>query len=282
MTDAQLVAAFVARQPLSDVSGLARELAELVARSRSEAPSVTIDDGEFVGYIADRIGPDPGALRSLHAGALRIACGCVLGQPDALAAFEREYAPAIREALTRAFDPGLAQDAELALRERLFLVAADDRPRLASYSGHGNLRAWLRAAAVRGAIDLMRARRPIPTDPNQLGDVLSDDPLLAQLKQRYRDEFRTAFATAAGGLNDRDRTLLRYRFADDLSIDEIGKLYGAHRATVARWLAAIREGLFERTRLALMAQLEVDESDVDSVLRLIDSRLDASLSEIVR
>jgi len=107
------------------------------------------------------------------------------------------------------------------------------------------------------------------------------DPLLAALKSRYRDEFRDAFAETAAVLTDRERTLLRYRFLDGLSIDEIGVLYRVHRATVARWLAATRETLFEGTRTRLMSRLAVSDSEVDSVLRLIDSQLDASL-EILR
>jgi RNA polymerase sigma-70 factor (ECF subfamily) len=129
----------------------------------------------------------------------------------------------------------------------------------------------------------MRARRTVPVDPLDLGDVGQGfDPLLAGVKQRYRDEFRIAFGEAAAQLTDRERTLLRYRFVDDLSIDEIGALYRVHRATVARWIAAIRESLFEGTRTRLMARLELDEPEVDSVLRLIDSQLDVSTNAILR
>ncbi|HSD86847.1 MAG TPA: sigma-70 family RNA polymerase sigma factor, partial [Kofleriaceae bacterium] len=142
------------------------------------------------------------------------------------------------------------------------------------------LRAWLRAAAVRTAIDLMRARRAVPVAPQELADAAAFDPILAGVKQRYRDEFRTAFADASQQLTDRERTLLRYKFVDDLSIDEIGTLYRVHRATVARWLAAIRETLFEGTRSRLMGVLELDELEVDSVLRLIDSQLDVSISAL--
>jgi RNA polymerase sigma-70 factor (ECF subfamily) len=128
----------------------------------------------------------------------------------------------------------------------------------------------------------MRSRRELPHDPGTLGDAAAIDPLLASLKQRYRDEFRGAFTDAAAQLTDRERTLLRYRFLDDLSIDEIGVLYRVHRTTVARWIAAIRESLFEATRAKLMQQLQITDSDVDSVLRLIDSQLDISISAVMR
>jgi len=204
------------------------------------------------------------------------------GSASAIAVFEARYAPEITGALRRSFDLGLAQDAELRMRERLFLVEDSEAQRLASYSGRGDLRTWLRAAAVRMAIDVMRARREVPVTPQSLADIGDlADPMLASLKQRYRDEFRDAFGEAARALTDRERTLLRYRFLDGLSIDEIGTLYRVHRATVARWIATIREGLFEATRVGLMARLRISDTEADSVLRLIDSHLDISIETIM-
>src|SRR5205085_8363572 len=121
----------------------------------------------------------------------------------------------------------------------------------------GALGPWLRAAAARTAIDLMRTRRELPADPAALADVASFDPLLAQLKLRYREEFRGAFREAAAGLVDREVTILRYKFVENLSIDEIGIIYGVHRATVARWIAAIREALFDGTRKQLADRLAI-------------------------
>jgi RNA polymerase sigma-70 factor (ECF subfamily) len=285
----ELSAAFSARIADDVRSGLAPdlepELGALVVRARTEANGVELDPLAFVAYVAERVSFDvrgQPVLRSLHAGDLWIACGCVMQASGALAAFETRFGPEIRGALARSFEPALAEDAELKLRDKLLLVAPDDAPRLASYAGRGPLASWLRAAAVRTAVDLMRARRELPSDPAGLGDAAAIDPLLASLKQRYRDEFRIAFQEAAAQLTDRERTLLRYRFLDDLSIDEIGRLYGVHRATTARWIAAIRESLFEATRARLMAQLGIGDSDVDSVLRLIDSQLDVSIEALVR
>ena len=284
----ELAAAFLTRLPVElrgHADGIASELDQLVARARSEAPGVDLDPVGFAAHVAERVTFDAHGrplLRSLHAGDLWIAYGCVTKHAGALAEFELRFAPEIKKALARSFEHALAEDAELALRERLLLVAADEAPRLASYAGRGALGSWLRAAAVRMAVDLMRSRRELPADPAALGDTAAIDPLLASLKERYRTEFRVAFATAAAQLTDRDRTLLRYRFVDDLSIDEIGVLYSVHRATVARWIASIRESLFELTRSALMSQLSIAEGDVDSVLRLIDSQLDISIEAVMR
>ncbi|MBA3464592.1 MAG: hypothetical protein H0T46_31965 [Deltaproteobacteria bacterium] len=278
----ELAAAFSARLPADLRARVdASELAALLARARDEVPAVALDPLAFIAHVAERVTFDVHGrprVASLHAGDLWIAFGCAVGDRAAIAAFERRFGPEIKQALERSFERALAEDAELKLREKLFLVAGDDTPRLASYAGRGALAGWLRAAAVRTAIDLMRARREIAADPAAFGDLAAVDPLLAQLKQRYRDQFRISFAAAAAQLADRERALLRYRFVDDLSIDEIGVIYSVHRATVARWIAAIRESLFETTRAHLMASLDISDSEVDSVLRLIDSQLDVSLS----
>ncbi len=279
---------FLARLPAelraSAGDDVAVELAEVITRARAEVPEVALDPSAFAGYLAERVTFDSRGrpvLRSLHAGDLWIAFGCVSGHPGALAVFEVRFVREIRSALRRSFEPGLAEDAEAQLLEKLVLVADDASPRLASYAGRGALLGWLRAAAIRCAIDRMRARREVPVDPHAVGELAGAvDPLLASLKQRYRDEFRGAFADAAEQLTDRERTLLRYRFLDDLSIDEIGTLYRVHRATVARWIAAIRESLFEGTRARLVGRLDLSESEVDSVLRLIDSQLDVSIERV--
>lgn len=284
----ELAAAFLTRLPAelrSAAEDVAPELQALVERARSEAPEVQLDPLGFVAHVAERVTFDAHGrplLRSLHAGDLWIAYGCVIAHAGALAGFEQRFAPEIKKALSRSFERGLAEDAELRLRERLFLVGEDEVPRLGSYAGRGGLAAWLRAAAARMAIDLMRSRREVPADPETLGDLTAFDPLLASLKERYRAEFRAAFAEAAAQLTDRERTLLRYRFVDDLSIDEIGVLYRVHRATVARWIASTRESLFELTRAALMSRLSIEDSEVDSVLRMIDSQLEISIEAVMR
>jgi RNA polymerase sigma-70 factor (ECF subfamily) len=286
-----MVDAFVARlapelRDAAHVPELEAELAALIDRAREEAPGVELDPVAFAAHVGERVTFDRAGranLDAVRAGALWIAFGCGIGDAAAITAFEATYAKAIGSALRRSFDPGLCEDAELRLRERLFLVAGDQVPRLESYSGRGDLHAWLRAAAVRTAIDLMRAQRMVPVGAVPIDDGAAIDPLLAALKQRYRDEFRDAFAEVAAALTDRERTLLRYHYFDGLSIDEIGALYRVNRATAGRWLAAIREGLFEATRARLVSRLALDDSaDADSILRLIDSELDVSIGTLIR
>ena len=103
------------------------------------------------------------------------------------------------------------------------------------------------------------------------------DPVLEELKAKYRAQLADAFRTALDELSKRDRMLLRYQLIDGLTIDDISGLHRVHRATAARWLSAIRDGLVERTRALLGEALGVDTVEAASIVRMVQSQLDVSV-----
>jgi RNA polymerase sigma-70 factor (ECF subfamily) len=50
-----------------------------------------------------------------------------------------------------------------------------------------------------------------------------------------------------------------------------------HRGTAARWLDRCTRALLSATRRTLANRLRVDRADVDSILRLVRSRLEVSI-----
>jgi RNA polymerase sigma-70 factor (ECF subfamily) len=52
------------------------------------------------------------------------------------------------------------------------------------------------------------------------------------------------------------------------------------RATVARWLASARDELKERTLNELVGRLKLPEAELESVLELVRSQLELSLSRV--
>jgi len=62
---------------------------------------------------------------------------------------------------------------------------------------------------------------------------------------------------------------------------QVGKLYGVHRATAARWLSDAREALGALIRAELAARLRIATEDVDSIVRLVQSRVDMSLDRLL-
>ena len=127
--------------------------------------------------------------------------------------------------------------------------ARADRRRCAEYSGRGDLRSYLRVIATRELVRVIDKRSPRGRDRDEsFLDKLSpvSDPELGYLREAYRPDVDAAMRAALAGLGDESRALLRYSLIDGWSVDRIGALYGVHRATAARRVAAAREELGER------------------------------------
>lgn len=218
---------------------------------------------------------------------LALAQACARGESEAIAAFDRDYVPVIERAVT-ASGATPAETAELVQIVRVRLLVKKPRaeqPAIASFSGRSSLASWVKVVAMREAARLLgRDRREKQLEDDRLSHELAagDNPELAHLKQRYREEFRIAFAEAVSALPDRDRLLLRQSLLDKLGIDALATQQGVHRATVARWLSAAREAVVEGTRDALRARLRVAPTELESILRLIRSQLDVSLAGALR
>jgi RNA polymerase sigma-70 factor (ECF subfamily) len=99
------------------------------------------------------------------------------------------------------------------------------------------------------------------------------------IEREIRAEATRALYEAARALSPGDRHLLRQHLLGRMSIDELGGVYGIHRATVARRLQNARERLLAGVRAAISERLGVEE--VGSVMRLLASRLDASLARVL-
>jgi RNA polymerase sigma-70 factor (ECF subfamily) len=234
-----------------------------------------------VAHLATRL--DPGedfaiAVSRLRLPELFLAWACGRRDPAAMAHFEAAFFAEVGAAFRR-FDalPLTLDDVRQRVRTLLFL---SEPPALAGYSGTGALRGWVRAAVLHFLINVStREARERPTEAAFFESVVdaSPDAEAAYLKEACRAEFEQAFAAAMESLEPRDRALLRYAFADGSSVDQIGAVYGVHRATAARWVAAARDALVERTRAELMARLRVSETEAGSIVRVALSRMGMSL-----
>ena len=96
-------------------------------------------------------------------------------------------------------------------------------------------------------------------------------------KPSYRKAFAKAFRDAMTELEPKQVNLLKLRFADGLGLERIAAIYRVHHTTIHRQLRALQERLALRTRELLMGQLEIDEDDCRSVIRLIQSNFGVTL-----
>jgi RNA polymerase sigma-70 factor (ECF subfamily) len=234
----------------------------------------------FARHVARRFEDDATVegLRSLQWGDLVLTWACLQQAPAALRAFDRAFAPVIDQ-VRRAV--GLAQEpAEFRQRvyQRILVSDGEAPPRIAGYRGTGALKAWVRMVASRIAIDDRRRPEPHREDIDEALLGGEADGELAVLRDRYGAWFRTAFRTAVQALDAEDRALLRLRYLHGLSVTEIARMRGVHRVTMSRSLTALRQQVLDAIADGIGRESGVPPAEVASVLRLVHSRLDVSLS----
>jgi RNA polymerase sigma-70 factor (ECF subfamily) len=263
-------------------AGLESSLSAMVASAQSAWPSVHVPPEVFVSHLANHCASGAASLADLRTDDLYLACGCALGDGAALSAFEAAYFPDIVPALARATRAtGLRDEVAQELRRLLFLPRERAGPQIALYAGRGTLRNWTRAAIVRVILTLVtRGPRDVPTGGDLFEALPSTlaDPELAHMKDVYQVAFRAAFSSAIASLTSRERNLLRHAFVDGLNVDQVGALFGVHRATAARWVAGARAKLMADVRRSLMQELAVDDGEFSSIMRLIRSQLHVTLA----
>jgi RNA polymerase sigma-70 factor (ECF subfamily) len=276
-------------QQLTTASGLAvsspaaaaSAWAALLATAQLGWPRVLFDEDKLVTFIGERLGGSDlvAALTAAPAADLALAAACVAQEPTAHAAFDTVLTEVDAAGASTGATTDQVEEVKQLLRVQL-LVAKDGKPPgIAGYRGRGPLRGWVRITATRELIRHKKKRTREVSFTQRLDTYLSDgvDPAFEDLKSEYRTEFAHALNEAIADLTAEDRTLLRQAIVDDMSIDAIGAAFGVHRATAARWLTRARGALVSATHRRLAARLELPVEQIESVIRLVQSKLDASV-----
>jgi RNA polymerase sigma-70 factor (ECF subfamily) len=263
-------------------------LRDVIAAARRSCPTFDVPPDAFAAYLRERLSPDlapTAALRRMHASDLYLACACARGDAAAIAAFDEHCLGQLDRALGKiGIDRDMIAEVKQEIRYRV-LVGDGGYAEIVDFTGRGDLRGWVRVMATRQALRRQgRARRELATEDDELCQRLveSEPPALDQMKAFYRHAFKAAFEAALRSLPHREQTLLRQHYLDGATLDELARLYQVHRATVARMLGRARELVLASTRDQLMSQLEVPSQDLDSILRMIRSRIEISLRALRR
>ena len=246
----------------------------LAAAEEACGPLVSAD--RFIGYLAARKPPAPA-----HVGELYLCCACAAGVSAALAELERRYFPEIDRALRKLDRDGdLTDEVKQMLRHKLLVADPGDEPGITAYQGTGPLGRWIQVVATREALMWIRkARREVARTSR---DLAERDLELGTLRREYRADFEQAFADALGKLTSKERNLLYYHLVGGLGIDRIGAIYRVHRVTAFRWLRDARAALVEHTRDLLASRLALASDELDSLLRLVQSRASVSVERLLR
>jgi RNA polymerase sigma-70 factor, ECF subfamily len=211
-----------------------------------------------------------------------LAWWCSTGDAAAIAAFEAAFDDDLR-AITARFKELPADELRQHLRIKLFVGTPKSPPKIRDYAGSGSLKSWLRVTAVRSFVDLVRSTRAHRNEQElDEADLLGlATPSHMVLRSELATAVKAAFAAAVGKLASRQRVFLRHAYVDHHTLDQIASHYSVHRTTVARTLAAAREQLIAETRASLVAALGIDSEELTSVIRMLDSQIDLSLSRVL-
>lgn len=259
-------------------------LLEAVAEAEAAFPRVRLAVSDYLDALIGRLGDRPHSreeLAQLATDDLWLTTACLAGDHEALVTFNALLKTVAGPILGRR-RMGEAERDDFLQQMREDLLVARPAPKLANYSGQGGLKAWLRVVLSRQSLRVThrasrRAETPFEEVAVERIGLDSPNPELDYLKTHYLAEFKEAFKAAMRALPPKERNVLRYYLVKGLNIEQIGRIYGAHRATVARWIAKTRSRLLHETEARLVERLKIEQRDLDSIMAFIHSRLEITL-----
>jgi RNA polymerase sigma-70 factor (ECF subfamily) len=275
------------RAAFAEAEPLAATLGKLHAVAAAAYPDVTVDVSTFSAELARRLGAaaTPAQLERVRADHAYLAIACAKGDPGAIRRFQAEFLDEVASAGLRLRARPDQIDEVGGHVSRILFVSEPGRPAAVSeFSGRGDLRSYIRVIATRELVRVInKGRREIGVLDDAVLDMMSpiESPELDYLRERYRTGVNDALRAALATLADEPRALLRYSLVDGWSVDRIGAVYGIHRATAARRVAAARELLAAAIRAELAARLSITIAEVDSIVGMVQSRIDVSLERLL-
>lgn len=248
----------------------ASDLQDWLDAGAAQYPSLRVSAAQLADTLR-RICPEPEAREGLVRADVVLVAGCLHADRGAL-----DVLDGVLSRLCASASGGL-DSAELTQRVRLLLLVGDGaRPRLSTWAGRGALVKWLSAVIRRTALNLARERRPIDSASTlDRRPASAPTPEAALMQEQDAAVFGAAFKEALAGLSDRSRHLLRLYYLEGFTADQIARIEGAHRVSVARWLGQAKRELRAATRDRLAQRLS--PSRVDSLMRASNARFAVSL-----
>lgn len=272
----------------ADPAALGEALQSFIASGRAAWPTIEVDDEALVRYVAERFQPGQ-QVSTTHAEGMYLAFACASGDPLAAKAFEKSCGKVMKACYRRLGFMQFAEEINQRVLRSIFVGEGNGGPAIRNYTGRGSLSSWVRVVTVREAYRLTRSERKKSkrevggVDERIMDQAVFDEanPEMLHLKRDYRAKFKQSFQRAFERLDHRERNILRYQYLDGLNLEQIGTIYDASRATVARWRAKARARLLAETRKIMRDDFNVPLEEFDGAIRLIESAMDVSLSRLL-
>jgi hypothetical protein len=71
-------------------------------------------------------------------------------------------------------------------------------------------------------------------------------------------------------------------FVEGIGLEWLANAHGVHRTTIVRWLASARATVLRRTRAQMSTLLKLQAPELDSLVDLMSSHLELSLTGLLR
>lgn len=248
-----------------------------------------VQTSEFSSYVAERVASTRASGVSTHGAHLWLVFAALRGDPHAIAHLKELLLTELAHAVKRRSSfQSIREDIAQELLTRLTVGAEGKEPKLLEYSGRGPLGAWLRAAVVGIGLNLERAGRPwreadrassVSFGAIELMDRL-DDPEITSVRASSEAQVLGALSSALADLAPAERALLRFRFRDGLTLEELATLQRVNRSTVVRRLSELCGRVLQSVRSQLRAKYGLRVDEVESLVRAAGSQLELRLSEL--
>jgi RNA polymerase sigma-70 factor, ECF subfamily len=255
--------------------------AALYVRGRVAHPGLVVPEAAFGRCLERAFAGSPSELLAVED--LYLACACACGIPGAVEAFEARLGKVVRRAVARVLVArDQREEAEQRARQHLLVADGTAPPKIAKYLGYGPLAAWVSVAAIRVAISLGRAETAeLRLREKAIAEAAGPSPEILYMKGEVRRELEVAVQEALQGLDDRERLVLRLFLVSGMTLTAIGKTFGVTQQTVSRWLQKARDRMLADVGRALFERLKLPSDDVTSMIRLVASQLDISISRLL-
>jgi RNA polymerase sigma-70 factor (ECF subfamily) len=210
-------------------------------------------------------------VAGLHLDDLALAVACAAGLERAWDHFIREYRPALYRAAD-AIDPtGGARELADALYADLYGLSSREGERRSlfrHFHARSRLTTWLRAVLAQRYVDTVRGRRRLdPLPDEEAAGALQARPVATADESRFAGLIEHVLVAALAALAPRDRLRVSMYYTQNLTLAEIGRLFGEHEATVSRQLSRTRQALRESMTQRLRDEHGLNESAIDECFR---------------
>lgn len=245
-------------------------------------PGIEVEATAVIDALAPKLAAeDPPALAVAGLAEIHLALACIRGDSAAIIAFDRAFLDVVPHALAgMKLTTATVEDIRATVRDKLLLAEGDTPPRVLGYAGRGRLRGLVQVTATRTAIDRIRLEeREAELPARELPGAGNLE--LSLIKAQYRAAFSAGFARAVAAASRRDRNLLRLHFLGGVTLEQLAQMYGVHRATVVRWLAAAREAVFGATRDHVADAIGAPSEELDEMFELVKSRVELSVERLL-